>query len=85
MECKSIKWKSKNMSKRALRVLLTLFFAFAMMLLVGCKPTLVEFKRVCGDGIELTEIKQNDSIISIINDYIKRHPKYNTLVLSRPI
>lgn len=55
------------------------------MLLVGCKPTLVGFKRVYGDGIELTEIKQNDSIISIINDYIKRHPKYNTFVLSRPI
>ena len=85
MERKSIKWKSKNMSKRPLRVLLTLLFAFVMMLLVGCKPTLVEFKHICGDGIELTEIKQNDSIISIINDYIKRHPKYNTFVLSRPI
>ena len=85
MECKSIKGKSQNMYKRALRVLLTLFFEFMMMLLVGCKPTLVGFKRVDGDGIELTEIKQNDSIISIINDYIKRHPKYNTFVLSRPI
>ena len=62
------------MSKRALRVLLTLFFAFVMMLLVGCKPTLVGFKRICGDGIELTEIKQNDSIISIINDYINTIP-----------
>lgn len=73
------------MYKRALKILSILFFAFVMMLLVSYKPTLLGFKRVFGDGIELDEIKQNDSIISILKDYIKQHPKYNTFVLSRPV
>ena len=73
------------MYKRVLRILSTLFFVFVMMLLVSYKPTLVGLKRICGDGIELTEIKQNDSIISILKDYIRRNPKYNTFVLSRPV
>lgn len=73
------------MYKRALKILSILFFAFVMMLLVSYKPTLLGFKRVFGDGIELDDIKQNDSIISILKDYIKQHPKYNTFVLSRPV
>lgn len=48
-------------------------------------PKVEEAKHLYGEGIELVEIKQNDSIAKIFNDYIKRNWKYNTFIVTRPM
>lgn len=73
------------MYKRALRTISVIAIATMTMLLVSYKPAPAGLKTICGEGIELSEVRRDDSIISILKNYMRRRPRYNTYVLSRAI
>lgn len=73
------------MYKRALRTISVIAIATMTILLVSYKPAPTGLKRICGEGIKLSEVRRDDSIISILKNYMRRRPRYNTYVLSRAI
>ena len=73
------------MYKSVLKTISVIAIATMTILLVSYKPVPAGLKSICGEGIELSGVRRNDSIVSILNNYMRCHPRYNIYVLSRAI
>lgn len=73
------------MCRRRQKTIPVIAIATMTILLVSYKPAPTGLKSICGEGIELSGVRRNDSIVSILNNYMRYHPRYNTYVLSRAI
>lgn len=73
------------MCRRRQKTIPVIAIASMAILLVSYKPAPTGLKRICGEGIKLSEVRRDDSIISILKNYMRRRPRYNTYVLSRAI
>ena len=73
------------MGRRTIKIISVIAIASISMLLVSYIPAPAGLKSTCGESIELSEVRQDDSIISILSNYMRSHPRYNTYVLSRAV